>query len=393
MKILMVSTDFPFESKKGLISQGGGSSCVFQLVNSLLNKNIDVNVVTRYEDDMYKEILDIPVYRTKFVYLGFRESKILHSAFAFPQVIKAIRDQNPDIIHSHNPAAALVAIPCAKLFNKPHILTMHGPWSSVRLKKFTRAVAKKIEHFVLKYANVITYDSNALKQDFERMYGVNGYAIPNAIESEKFLFIEKNTARKKLNLPSSDRLILFTGRFVVEKGLNTLLDAFKLINKNYKNNKNTSLLLVGGGFDEHLVKSWLHKNADIKNKIIIIPFLPYEDMRFVYYSSDIFVLPSLAEGMSRSLMEAMACGLPCVATGVGGNIELLKNGKNGLIVKPSDSKALAKAIESILKNTKLAKSLSNSAKDYVIKNLSVQKRVNSFLILYKSLIKNKVDKK
>src|SRR3989339_794828 len=115
MKILMISTDFPYKSVDGTIIQGGGSACIAQLVEGLLKKGIEVAIVTRAEVNISEELFDIPIYRTRFVYLGFRESKITHSLFAFPAVLNAIKEFKPDIIHSHNPPAALVGILCAKL--------------------------------------------------------------------------------------------------------------------------------------------------------------------------------------------------------------------------------------------------------------------------------------
>ena len=382
MKILMISTDFPYKANGGTVIQGGGSACIAQLVEGLLKKGVEVAVVTRSEKNISEELYSIPLYRTKFLYLGFRESKITHSLFALPKALKAVKEFNPDIIHSHNPPAALTGIACAKLFNKSHVLTMHGPWSEVRIKGIKKTIAEKIEQFALKNVNAITCDSIALRNEFEHKYRIKAIAIQNAVDKTYYSRIAKQKARAILNIKTNDKIILFTGRFVAEKGLDTLLHAASIL---LSRRKDITFLLIGGGFDEKIVHSWLFHNNKYKNNIITIPFLKHELMKAAYNASDIFVLPSLAEGLSRSLMEAMLFGLPCIATAVGGNVELLEN-KRGLLVKPGNEKAFSVAIENLLDDQNLAKKLAKNAKSYVINNLTVAKRVSNFVELYGSVI-------
>ncbi|MDO8554692.1 MAG: glycosyltransferase family 4 protein [Candidatus Micrarchaeota archaeon] len=386
MKILTITTDFPYKSEDGTITQGGGGSCVAQLVRGLDRKGIKVSVVTREEKNLKKELLDIPIHRTKFIYLGFRESKITHSIFALPSAMNIVKKENPDIIHSHNPAAALVGIACAKVFNKPHVLTMHGPWSSVRLQNLTRIIARKIESFVLKNSTVTTCDSNALVEEMKRLHGVKTIGIQNAVDSELFTPMTKKIARKKININFDGQLILFTGRFVVEKGLDTLLDAAAIV---LSKEKNVKFLLIGGGFNESIVSNWLEKNPEYSKNILVIPFLKHEMMNPAYRAADVFVLPSVAEGLSRSLMEAMICSVPCVATEVGGNVELLSNDR-GILVPVRNSEKLAVAITKVIDDNEFAKRLVRNAKMFAMENLTVERRINSFIKIYK-LILNKVN--
>ncbi len=385
MKILTITTDFPYRSEDGTITQGGGGSCVAQLVKGLDKRGIEISVITREEKNLKKELLTVPIHRTKFVYLGFRESKITHSVFALPSAMNIVKKEKPDIIHSHNPAAALIGIACAKVFNKPHILTMHGPWSSVRLQHLTRTIARRIESFVLKNSTVTTCDSNALVEEMKQLHDVKTIAIQNAIDKELFAPMTKKTARKKLNIDFNGPLVLFTGRFVVEKGLDTLLEAAAIV---ITKKKNVKFLLIGGGFNESIVSNWLVKHPEYSKNIIIIPFLKHEMMNPAYRAADIFVLPSIAEGLSRSLMEAMICSVPCIATDVGGNVELLSNDR-GILVPVRNSEKLATAITSGIDDTKFAKRLAKNAKEFAVKNLTVERRINSFIKIYK-LILNKV---
>lgn len=380
MKILMITTDFPYVARGGTVVQGGGSECVAQLVNALLERKYEVIVIAKKEHDIESEVVNAKIYRIRTPYLGFRESKIMHSLTASIPALNIVRKERPDIIHSHNPPGALIGIPCTKIFKKPHILTMHGPWSSVRIKKITRLIARAIERVAVKNANVVTCDSVALKHEIEKNYNIQAVAIQNAIEATKFKMIKQDFARKKLGIRTKDKIVLFTGRFVIEKGLHVLLEAAKSLLNRYND---VAFLLIGGGFDEHIVKNWINQHKKYEKKIITIPFLKKEMMNYAYRSADVFVLPSLAEGLSRSLMEAMASEISSIATAVGGNVELLKN--SGILVEPNSADELADAIEKLITNKKLAKDLAKKGRTTVTRDFSVEKRVNEFIKIYKSV--------
>ena len=381
MKILMVCTDFPYKSKNGTVVQGGGSACIAQMVDGLLKKGHTIMIVTRFEKDNVGELFAIPIIRTKYIYLGFRESKITHAFFSLAAVRNAIRTFKPDIIHSHNPPAALTVSMALIGQKKTHVLTMHGPWSSVRLGGIKKKLAEQIEKIAVKKATTVACDSNALAIEINEKYEVKTHAIQNAVDEFYFEKIDKETAKDALGIHTTDRIALFTGRFVAEKGLDILLQAASRI---LKKRNNITFLLIGGGFDEKLVHEWLRNHVQYKNKILTIPFLEHERMKDAYSLADVFVLPSKAEGLSRSLMEAMLFELPCIATNVGGNVELLEEGR-GILVK-QDANELADAIDTILDKPEQTKKMAQKARSYVINNLTVEKRINKLLTLYQSVI-------
>ncbi len=381
MSICMFATDFPYVAVGGAVTQGGGGACAAQLVGALIKKGVSVSVITRAEENSKGEIFRIPIYRTGFAYLGFRESKITHSVFALPTALSVLRRERFDVLHSHNPPAALTALVVSKIFRTPHLLTMHGPWAGVRMNPLTRLLGRLIEGFCIHLADRVTCDSRALMEEMIRTYNVRSEKfayIPNAVDISIFRPVNKKKAREKLGLKTGSKIVLYTGRFVREKGLPTLLDAAKKITAG---RGDVSLLLVGGGFDEHLVKNWLRENPEQAKKIAVIPYINYEMMPFVYNACDVFVLPSLAEGMSRSVMEAMACGLPVVATNVGGNPELVQN-DTGILVEPENPLQLAEAVCGLLDDEKKSKAMGRRAREFIEKNMSVEKRVGAFLRIY-----------
>jgi glycosyltransferase involved in cell wall biosynthesis len=101
---------------------------------------------------------------------------------------------------------------------------------------------------------------------------------------------------------------------------------------------------------------------------------------------DIFCLPSLTEGFNRSLLEAMACSLPVVATNVGGNVEIVQDGVNGLLVPPRNSDALASAITELMEDRQKAQKMGLEGRRLVEENFSIEKNVMRIENLYEEII-------
>lgn len=380
MKVLMISTDFPYLARgQDELVQGGAAACVAQLASALHEKKIDAEVITRKEREC-TEIYKFPIYRTYYLNLGFRSSKITHALSA---TLKALSISNRfDVVHSHNPAAGIAGAIASRLRGKPHLLTMHGPWAGLRRNPLVRAVARAIEAFVALNSDFITCDSRELVEEMKR-YGVTEKRlmyIPNAIDVKCFKK-EKSTMRRVLGIKENEVVILYTGRFVEEKGLPYLLDAMgDILGKR----KGTELILVGGGADERILKQWMEKYPKTAKHTKIVPFVNYDKMVGVYNAADIFVLPSLAEGMSRSVLEAMACELAVVSTDTGGSKDLLAEGR-GILVRPKSSADIKSAVTKLLKSKKLREMMGKKARVFVAKNMSVELRVGEFMKVYKRL--------
>jgi len=385
MRVLFVATDFPYNSSEGTITQGGGGACVAQLANALHNRGIDIEVVTSKEPKLRNELYDFPIHRTKFYDLPFfkRESKITHYLQATKECIRLLTKKNFDIIHTHNPTAGLTGCKVSEKYNIPHVMTLHGPWASVRQRIYTRMLARLIEGKTVKCSDIVTCDSHDLRDEMITNYNPPKNRIVtiwNAIESDVFKpVMSMQEAREKLGIKTNKPIVFYTGRFVEEKGLSYLLEAFRGV-------KGAHLLLIGGGFDENLVKNWLKQNTEFKDNVTVIPYLPYAKMPLAYNACDIFVLPSLAEGFSRSIMEAMSCEKPIIATNVGGNKEEVAPEETGLLVEPKNAPALVYNIQRLVDNPKLRATMGKNARKFVLENLTVGKRVESFIKIYNNLL-------
>ncbi|MFH1787848.1 MAG: glycosyltransferase family 4 protein [Candidatus Altiarchaeota archaeon] len=382
MKVCMVATDFPVKRGGSSVTYGGAGACMAQLVGGLLEKGVDVSVVTRREDGEYAEVFEAPVYRTDFLDLGFRSAKITHAVTVLPALKRVVKEGGFDVVHSHNPPAAFPAQIAANKNGVPHVTTMHGPWANVRLNPASRYLCSLLEARTLRDADYVTCDSRRLAHDVIDWYGIDDakvYAIQNAVEGDVFTpnIASKSVAREMLGIESEDRLVLYTGRFLVEKGVTYLMDA---IDEVVAEVDDVSFLLVGGGYDERAVEKSL---AGIKSrdKVITIPYVKYESMPYTYLASDVLVQPSLAEGLSRSILEAMACGLPIIATDVGGNPELVSS-ENGVLVKPRSAGDIAGAVKTVLSDEGLRARMGGNSRKRVLADFSVNNRVESFMRLY-----------
>ena len=152
----------------------------------------------------------------------------------------------------------------------------------------------------------------------------------NGVDTVKFYPAKK---------PIINPVILCTSRFGQRKGVESLVRALALIPQ-------AQLLLVGSGQLEVSLRQ-LVKKLRLSHRIKFFRQIPHDRLGPIYRRAKLFVLPSLSESQSNSLMEALASGLPVVATNIGGNPELINN-HNGILVPPGNSQALAEAINQAL---------------------------------------------
>ena len=173
-------------------------------------------------------------------------------------------------------------------------------------------------------------------------------------------------------------VIGYVGRLVPVKGLKYLLLAMKEVQQELPN---THLLIVGDGFQ----KAELERIAQTLG--IDASFVGWRKNALAYYATfDVFVLPSLQEGLSHSLLEAMAMKKPAIATNVGGNKDVITNGKNGFLIPPHNPKLLSSSIKKLINDNKLRKKMGTFNRKIIEKKFSWENTVSKFEDLYRSLL-------
>jgi L-malate glycosyltransferase len=202
----------------------------------------------------------------------------------------------------------------------------------------------------------------------------------NGVDTELFCPpIDKEAAKASIDM-AGKTLLLFTGRLTAQKALPNLLQALKQVSGVLSN---VHLILVGDG-EESKPLEMMAADLDIN------PFLTFfgrcDSVQIYLNAADVFVLPSLSEGLSNSLLEAMATGLPCVATRVGGSIDALAQGECGLLISPNNNQELVNAILYLVRDPKEMKRMGQLARQRAIDHFDLEVVGSKYLRLYNELV-------
>lgn len=237
---------------------------------------------------------------------------------------------NYDLIHAFSGLPGSVT---AWLSGKPYIVSLRGadePGYEPRHKLFWK-LFKPLMGYIYRRAKSLDTNSLYLKKLVLKSWpDLKIQVISNGVDTAKFY-----PAKKPVKQP----IILCTSRFGQRKGVEYLIRALTDIPR-------AQLWLAGGGLLEPKLKQ-LVKTLRLFRRVKFLGLVPHSQLPVLYRKAKVFVLPSLSESQSNSLLEALATGLPVIATDVGGNSELV-NKNNGLLVPPADCQALALAINSAL---------------------------------------------
>ncbi len=196
--------------------------------------------------------------------------------------------------------------------------------------------------------------------------------IANGVDTSRFTISTRHSNNQKM--------ITFIGRLDGYKGVDCLLEAFRQIIQGCPDVK---LKIVGDGPDA-LQLTRQAEALQIQGKVIFRG--RQEDVAKELSETDIFVLPSLSEGMSNVLLEAMACGLPVVATAVGAAVDMISDRVNGMLVPPGNPAALSNALIELLRNDVLAGSLGKAARKTVEERYGLARTADCYKKLYQQLL-------
>ncbi|MBI4652445.1 glycosyltransferase [Candidatus Desantisbacteria bacterium] len=293
--------------------------------------------------------------------------------------IKFLKKEKFDIINPHLFFASRFAAPIAKLCGVPVVIeTAHirEAWRKGYLKTFY-GIDRFFSLFVNKYIAV----SWAIKKYFVDVKKINPDKIEvvhNGIDLSKFNPEEVKSEydiRSKYNF-GNDLIAGVVARLEPQKGHRFFLDAAKLILKEFSGVK---FLIVGEGNLEKDLRDYAGK-LNISDNVIFAGY--YKNIAQVLMSIDIFVLPSLYEGLPLSVIEASSMEKAIVATNVDGTPEIAVNGETGIIVEPENPEELKKAILFFLKSEEKRKDFGKKARIRVLENFSIYKQTRETELIY-----------
>jgi glycosyltransferase involved in cell wall biosynthesis len=283
-----------------------------------------------------------------------------------------------DILHMHLFGATLHGLLAA--FNLPKLarmVTLHCPREDNVLQRAVYPMLFSMSESIVGVSKDVTA---SLLRRYGRSVQHKIVTISNGIDVRRFQADgDKGRLLSSLNIPSNARIVGTVGRLSPEKGHTVLLDAFACIKERCPN---AFLILVGEGAE---LDSLLRHSAD-RGISESVRFLgARQDVPALLKAMDVFVLSSLWEGLPVVLLEAMAAGIPVVATMVGGVREVVESEREGLLVPASNPQALASAVIRLLDDHVVADQLRNAAMSKVESQFSVGRMVHAYEALYSSL--------
>ncbi|MBI5787877.1 MAG: glycosyltransferase [Candidatus Schekmanbacteria bacterium] len=249
-----------------------------------------------------------------------------------------------DIVHAHFifPTGIIALIP-SYLRRKKLIITAHG--GDVNEMPYRNNLLWRLTKFTLNNADKIICVSNDLKEKLNAEFKIpfDKIAVINmGVDTKLFVPNSQSKARIQLGLAKDIKVILYVGNLIKSKGVEYLLKALSL----FKNEK-TICYIIGSGTEENNLKELCNK-LNIENHVEFIGAKPNSDIPMWLSAADILVLPSFSEGVPVVLLEALASGIPCVTSAVGGIPEIIKDGHNGYLINPECPQEIADKINLLL---------------------------------------------
>jgi len=301
---------------------GGGESHLLSLVENLDRSKFEPVVLSFTDGPMLKRLSEMNV-----------PAHVIYTEKPFDVrkwgiVKNFLRKQKVDLIHAHGTRANSNVLWAARSLGIPVIYTVHG-WSFHQDQKpIVRTIRILGEKYLTsKTAVNISVSASNQQSGKEQIKSFESVVINNGIDQTKFNPGKKyKNIRAELNIPNESLLVLFIARFTAHKQPLALIEAFA---KSLSSNSKMHLLMVGDG-DQRKQAELIVKEYGLEKKITLESFR--QDVPDILASADIFVLPSLWEGLPIGLLEAMAMGKAVIATNVDGTSEVVQHNENGLLI-------------------------------------------------------------
>lgn len=352
MRICMItSTPFPPEDGIGYH--------VYNLSKKLMERGHKITIITRgslrkieisnFEGIEIIKVFYAPIYPLHVNIHGFFVNRLLRSM-----------EGNLDIIHVHTPLSPTIKT------SLPVVNTIHSSitedlrhmekinLNSILMILMAKLISYRLIKKVIKNSAITTGVSKSLVQELGKDYKINNvYVVSNGVEHTKLLPLSEKT---------KDNYILYVGRLSYRKGLFDLIDAAKHIIKKH----GIEFIIVGKGEWETILKREVQKH-ELENYITFMGHVDRKELIRLYQHAKIFVMPSRYETGPLTVLEAMSCGKPVIATSVGIVPEVIENMENGIIVQSNSPDDLAKSIDMLLEDEQLYEKLGTNARATVKK--------------------------
>lgn len=335
-----------------------GSTCNRETIEKL-KENLKSMNVGYYHIDFSRDVKN------------FREHKK-----AYKQTLKLIRENNYEFIHCHTPIGGVIGRLCGHRTKTKVIYTAHGFHFFKGGSKLSWLLFYPVEKYLLKYTDaLITINNGDYNLAKTKMKAKNVYYIPGVgIDFDRFINcrINKSEKRKELNIPDDAIMLLSIGELCKRKNHETIIKAMANIE-----NKNVYYCVAGiGGLEDYLMN--LASELGLKDRVRLLGYV--NNTPELYKCCDIFCFPSTREGLGLAGVEAMASGVPVVASDAQGIPDYVVDGITGFKCSPTDVDAFADKISILIENKELrdeiGKNNINAARRFDVKNvMNITRRI------------------
>ena len=372
---MILSTPIPPEE--------GIGNYVYNLSKELLENKHEVTVITRgrFDKTIIQKVDGLRVIKPTFL-PAYPFYIKLHGLFLNRQFKKF--EKEFDIVHIHSPLCPLVKT------SLPIIATIHTPMLADTKTRFeeTADFHARIERFMGKYisfpvemglinrAEKITTVANSVASELKD-YNLNKEEIEvigNGVDEDIF---------KPIDNKSDENYILYTGRLDYRKGLFDLIESSKSILDVYPN---VSFFVTGKGILLNQLKKRVNE-LGVSDNFKFLGYVSREKLITLYQNATIYVMPSHYEGLPTVLLEAMSSGCPVVATSVSGNLDVLTNDLDGLLVPPKSPKKIAESVIDLLNNEDKRIKMGNAARKTIEERFTWDMIAKRYMVNYENLLK------
>lgn len=360
----------------------GAEKVVYTLANSIDRNSFEVSLCCIMDKGMLLGTHDyFPMLKESDIKIHFLKKRYSKDILLLLELVAFIWKERPDLIHSHIAPIPLYASFSAWLNFIPCIVTLHGMGKekSSFCDKAIRTFAKFLVT-VCKERKKKLIENGLDPQKIVTIY--NGIKLP---EKEDVAISQE--IRNAHKIAENDFVYGCVANLHIYKNIKLLIKSFGRIYKS--SSEPVKLILIGTGPELENLKK-MTRELNLEEKVIFLG--QRNDVLSILHIIDVFVLPSNTEGLSISILEAMASSKPVIATDVGGNKEVVENNQTGIIVPPEDEDALFEAMKYLMENREVGHKMGEAGRKRVEDHFSLDRMVHEYEELYEKCLNKKSGK-
>jgi glycosyltransferase involved in cell wall biosynthesis len=356
---------------------GGGPKHVYDLATRLPRAHFTPLVAAPRDGSYFDQFLRAEIPTTELALNRLRPGTL-------SKLIALIRTQRADLVHSHGKGAGLYGRLAAAIAHVPAVHTLHGI-HYLQYALGTGALYLMLERVLARWTQVIINVSESQLREGAalRLFRPDrGVVVPNGIDIPEVdgIIGQEAVTRESLGLSDDHLVIGCVTRFDQVKAVGTLLEVTRRLRAAFPA---LHLVLVGGGGEERLLRAEVTRRQ-LQPHVTFLNFVPRAVRILPTFT--LYISASYREGLPLAVLEAMAAGLPVVATRVGGHIDAVEDGVTGLLAEPGDPAALAEKTADLLANHGLRRSMGEAARRRSERLFSIDRMVADTAGIYRGVV-------